>query len=85
MKSGLSTSLLLILFVFSIGNSECRIMYGEAPSQVTDYGRGRSKPMRCQMGFATGRSIHGDAAEVVADTKRAIPGGPDPQHHSVNP
>ncbi|THU63551.1 hypothetical protein C4D60_Mb01t17010 [Musa balbisiana] len=65
--------------------NECRIMYGEAPSQVTDYGRGRSKPMRCQMGFATGRSIHGDEAEVVADTKRAIPGGPDPQHHSVNP
>ncbi|CAD5190663.1 unnamed protein product [Musa acuminata subsp. malaccensis] len=85
MRSGLSTSLLLILLVFSIGNSQCRIMSGEAPSRVADYARGRSKLMRYRMGFATGRSIHGDAAEVLDDTKRAIPGGPDPQHHSVNP
>ncbi|URD73505.1 hypothetical protein MUK42_09759 [Musa troglodytarum] len=85
MRSGLSTSLLLILLVSSIGNSESRIVYGEAPSRVTEWRQstdddvGRSKLTRNQIVFAT------RPTEVVADTKRSIPGGPDPQHHCVNP
>ncbi|CAL9072121.1 unnamed protein product [Musa textilis] len=65
--------------------NESRIVYGEAPSRVTERRQstdddvGRSKLTRNQIVFAT------RPTEVVADTKRSIPGGPDPQHHCVNP